>query len=79
MSPEADPLYFVIHVRFEITDADGNVALVIKGPWCTFSCAGDVEFKVMTPDEEHEVGRISKQWTGLIKEAFTDMDNFGIT
>ena len=65
--------------RFEITDADGNVALVIIGPWCTWSCAGDVEFKVVTPDEQHEVGRISKQWTGLIKEAFTDMDNFGIT
>ena len=65
--------------RFKITDADGNVALVIDGPMCTFSCMGDVEFKVKTPDGEHEVGRISKQWTGLIKEAFTDMDNFGIT
>ena len=36
-------------------------------------------YKVMTPDGQHEVGRISKQWTGLLKEAFTDMDNFGIT
>ena len=25
-----------------------------------------------------EVGRITKQWTGLVKEAFTDADNFGI-
>ena len=65
--------------RFEITDAEGNVALVIQGPWCTMACGSDVEFKVMTPDGEHEVGRISKQWTGLLKEAFTDMDNFGIT
>ena len=32
--------------RFEITDGDGNVALKILGPWCTYSCAGDVEFKV---------------------------------
>lgn len=72
-------LWSCIKPKFEITDADGNVALVIIGPWCTWSCAGDVEFKVMTPDEQHEVGRISKQWTGLIKEAFTDMDNFGIT
>jgi len=68
-----------IKPKFDICDGDGNVALVILGPWCTYSCAGDVEFKIMTPDESHEVGRISKQWTGLLKEAFTDMDNFGIT
>ena len=36
----------IIHSRFDITDGDGNVALVIVGPWCTYSCAGDVEFKV---------------------------------
>lgn len=69
----------VIKPKFEITDGDGNVALIIKGPWCTMSCYGDVEFKIMTPDESCEVGRISKQWSGLLKEAFTDSDNFGIT
>lgn len=26
-----------------------------------------------------QVGKISKQWSGLAKEAFTDTDNFGIT
>lgn len=30
-------------------------------------------------DETATVGRISKQWTGFLKEAFTDVDNFGIT
>ena len=65
--------------RFEITDADRNVSLVIEGPFCVFSCFGDVEFKVLTPDGESEVGKISKQWTGLLKESFTDSDNFGIT
>lgn len=29
-------------------------------------------------DEESVVGKISKQWSGLVKEAFTDADNFGI-
>lgn len=29
-------------------------------------------------DESTKVGRISKQWTGLVREAFTDADNFGI-
>ena len=66
-------------LRFDITDSEGNVALIIKGPWCTFSCGGDVDFRVLTPDGETEVGRISKQWTGLLKEAFTDADNFGIS
>jgi len=36
-----------IKPKFEITDGDGNVALKILGPWCTYSCAGDVEFKVV--------------------------------
>jgi len=67
-----------IKPKFEICDGDGNVALVIIGPWCTFACAGDVEFKIMTADESVEVGRISKQWSGILKEAFTDSDNFGI-
>jgi len=72
-------LWTCIKPKFEVTDGDGNRALVIVGPWCTYSCAGDVEFKIMTPDETCEVGRISKKWSGLLKEAFTDTDNFGIT
>lgn len=27
----------------------------------------------------HEVGKISKQWSGLGREAFTDADNFGVS
>lgn len=29
-------------------------------------------------DEVSKIGKISKQWTGLLREAFTDSDNFGI-
>jgi len=68
-----------IKPKFSIEDADGNEVLVIIGPWCTYSMCGDVEFKVMVPDESAEVGRISKQWSGLLKESFTDADNFGIS
>lgn len=25
-----------------------------------------------------EIGKISKQWSGLVKEAFMDADNFGV-
>ena len=31
----------------------------------------------MTKDQQ-VIGKISKQWSGLIKEFFTDTDNFGI-
>jgi uncharacterized protein YxjI len=69
----------LIKPSFSICDGDGNEVLKIIGPWCTFSLCGDVEFKVMTPDESQEVGRISKQWSGVLKESFTDADNFGIS
>lgn len=38
----------------------------------------DVSLQVKTRDESRGVGRISKQWSGLLKEVFTDTDNFGI-
>lgn len=31
-----------------------------------------------TPDESRSVGRISKQWGGLLQEALTDADDFGL-
>ena len=35
-------------------------------------------FQILSPDRSTEVGKISKQWSGLLREAFTDADNFGI-
>lgn len=32
----------------------------------------------MSPDETSVIGRISKQWTGLDTEMFTDADHFGV-
>ena len=55
------------------------MALRIEGPVCTYSICGDVEFQVLSPDGSTEVGKISKQWSGLLREAFTDADNFGIS
>lgn len=52
--------------------------LKIEGPFCTFSLCGDVEFKVLTLDG-NQVGKISKQWSGLAREMFTDADHFGIS
>ncbi|GLV37595.1 scramblase 1 [Carabus blaptoides fortunei] len=64
---------------FTIRNPVGDVVLCIEGPFCTMSICGDVEFKVMSADKEHQVGRISKQWSGLMREMFTDTDYFGIT
>ena len=36
-------------------------------------------FQILSKDKTVEVGRISKQWSGLLREVFTDADYFGIT
>ena len=34
--------------------------------------------QILSADGSQEVGKITKQWSGLAKEYFTDADNFGI-
>jgi len=34
---------------------------------------------VLSKDKKNLVGRISKQWSGLLREMFTDADHFGIS
>uniref|UniRef100_A0A6M2CS89 Phospholipid scramblase n=1 Tax=Rhipicephalus microplus TaxID=6941 RepID=A0A6M2CS89_RHIMP len=65
--------------KFRVENAEGETVLRIEGPFCTWSICGDVEFKVLSKDGAVEVGRISKQWSGLLKESFTDTDNFGVS
>ncbi|XP_066254965.1 phospholipid scramblase 2 isoform X1 [Euwallacea similis] len=64
---------------FAVKNASGDIVLRIEGPFCTMSICGDVEFKIMSSDGNVQVGKISKQWSGLIREMFTDTDYFGIT
>ncbi len=65
--------------KFRIEDSTGECILRIEGPFCTFSICGDVEFQVLSKDGSTQVGKITKQWSGLVREAFTDADNFGIS
>ena len=66
--------------KYNILNAEGQVALTIEGPICTYSLfCGDVDFEILSPDGSTKVGKISKQWSGLLKEAFTDADTFGIS
>ncbi|XP_077971107.1 phospholipid scramblase 2-like [Styela clava] len=63
--------------KFDVKNEQGETVLKIEGPCFTCNFCGDVEFKVLTK-EGSEIGKISKQWSGLVKEYFTDADNFGV-
>jgi len=62
--------------RFVIKDEAGSEILKIENKRIC-ECCEDVDFNVLTMDGK-EVGKISKKWSGLSKELFTDADNFGI-
>ncbi|XP_049297256.1 phospholipid scramblase 1-like isoform X5 [Anopheles funestus] len=67
----------ILTPQFSIKDQNGDTVLKISGPFCTFSICGDVEFEVLSTNGT-QVGKISKQWSGLGREMFTDADHFGI-
>uniref|UniRef100_G3NHM7 Phospholipid scramblase n=1 Tax=Gasterosteus aculeatus aculeatus TaxID=481459 RepID=G3NHM7_GASAC len=64
--------------KFIVANEHLEPVLKIHGPFCGWSCLPDVDFEILTLDEVSKIGKISKQWTGLLREAFTDADNFGI-
>ncbi|XP_037085554.1 phospholipid scramblase 1-like [Pollicipes pollicipes] len=64
---------------FDVLSADGDAVLAIEGPACACSLCGDVAFRVLTADGRRPVGEITKQWGGLVREAFTDADTFGVS
>ena len=49
--------------------------LLAKYLYCFMVC---VFYQITSLGETHQVGKISKQWSGLVKEFFTNVDNFGI-
>ncbi|XP_046384282.1 phospholipid scramblase 2-like [Ischnura elegans] len=65
--------------KFTIRDISGNVILRLRGPCITSSCCcQDVVFDLLSADGETEVGHVSKQFSGVITELFTDADRFGV-
>lgn len=66
--------------EYKIQDANGDTVLRIKGPCITCNmCMGDVVFDIFTEEGDHPVGQIRKNWSGVLREVFTDSDNFGVT
>ena len=57
------------------SDVEFNVLSVQTGEMVTSSLRV-LEYNIK--DFKFQVGKITKQWTGLGKELFTDADNFGI-
>jgi len=70
----------ILFPMFSLKDAAGNTLLKIEGPLCpmTFGCAQGAVFRVLTPNGV-SVGTISKEWSGLVRELFTDADYFSMS
>lgn len=59
--------------KYTVEGPDGQEVATLFGPfWRPWT------FKILVPGRAEPVGMIQKRWSGLLKEAFTDADNFGI-
>ena len=38
----------------------------------------DIDYEISSIDGS-QIGKLSKQWSGLLQESFTDADNFGVS
>jgi uncharacterized protein YxjI len=63
--------FAILRRKYSIIDIGGNTIADIFGPllhpWT---------FNIIVKD--NEVGKITKKWSGLLQEGFTDADNFGV-
>lgn len=64
--------FTLIRREYSVLDPKGNKIFSLFGPvlkpWT---------FQIL--DNGQEVGKITKKWSGLLKESFSDADNFGVT
>lgn len=60
--------------KYVVEGADGQIIATLFGPfWRPWT------FQIQLPGSEQEVGLVQKKWSGLLKEAFTEADNFWVT
>nr|XP_020752423.1 phospholipid scramblase 2-like [Odocoileus virginianus texanus] len=83
-APPGVPIGYVTQIRhpflpkFRIQNEDRKDVLKIIGPCCMCSCCGDTDFEIKSLDGKNVVGKISKQFTGIVREIFTSYSNFDI-
>lgn len=63
--------FAVFSKRFSVLDTSGAEIAELHGPMLR-----PWTFRVLVGGQE--VGQITKQWSGLLREAFTDADTFGV-
>lgn len=69
----------IIYPGYKINDASGRTVLKVQGPLCPMAFFGqNLIFRVYTMDGI-SVGTISKDWSGLVRELFTDADYFSMS
>ncbi|MBQ4235823.1 MAG: hypothetical protein II716_03155 [Treponema sp.] len=61
--------FTMLKPKFEIVDTQGQLIATIQGDWKAW------DFHITTP-EGTEIGTVSKQWNGALKEIFTDSDKY---
>lgn len=57
---------------FRVYDARDQQFADVKGNFIGF------KYRILTPDGQHELGKVSKEWGGLTKELFTSADAYRI-
>uniref|UniRef100_A0A8C4SW64 Phospholipid scramblase n=1 Tax=Erpetoichthys calabaricus TaxID=27687 RepID=A0A8C4SW64_ERPCA len=70
--------FCILHLGCEVVLSLLKTCSKIQGPCCGCRCCADVNFKVLSLDGNSEVGMITKQWGGILREAYTNADNFGV-
>jgi uncharacterized protein YxjI len=57
--------------KFDVTDPGGRVLLTVSSPlWRPWTFAFE--------RDGHELARVEKKWSGMLREAFTDADRFRV-
>ena len=62
--------FFTLSGGFHVYDKDDKHFAEVKGNFTGF------KYRVLTPDGKVELGRVSKEWGGLVKELFTSADSY---
>ncbi|XP_038672381.1 phospholipid scramblase 2-like isoform X2 [Scyliorhinus canicula] len=81
-APPGEPIGYIVQkwhpclLKFVIQDENKAAVLKIRGPCCLSSCGHSINFKIKNLDESKTIGKIAKNWSGMLTEVLTDVDNF---